>query len=431
VEIFDAFRDALYSVLKFFQNATEPVLGGQSFWFSIVLLTISVRLVLIPLTVKQVRSTRVMQELQPELKKLQAKYKNDKQKLQEELMKLYRERGFNPLAGCWPLAAQLPFFWALYRVIYSKNIGGAPNILLGKTFFGVPLEDRWSTLSGWGEKLASGPGLTILFLIIAMAVTTYISQRQLMAKQATEVNPQQQMLLRLMPLLFVIFAVNVPLAVVLYWVTTNLWSMGQQWVLLRNYQSPAAAAAPAATGTAATDGQGQTRKGLGALAAFRSLVQPSEASKPRQQQSTAKNGSGGAGSGKSRSAPPRGQQSRRQQPRARQGGARQPGTQQPRAQQAGGQEAGGQQPRAQQAGGQEAGGQQPRAQQAGGQEAGGQQPRAQQAGGQQAGGAAKEGGEARSRQAGRPGAGGGRKPGSGGRPTGRGKSGGQQRRSKR
>jgi YidC/Oxa1 family membrane protein insertase len=431
VEIFDAFRDALYSVLKFFQNATEPVLGGQSFWFSIVLLTISVRLVLIPLTVKQVRSTRVMQELQPELKKLQAKYKNDKQKLQEELMKLYRERGFNPLAGCWPLAAQLPFFWALYRVIYSKNIGGAPNILLGKTFFGVPLEDRWSTLSGWGEKLASGPGLTILFLIIAMAVTTYISQRQLMAKQTTEVNPQQQMLLRLMPLLFVIFAVNVPLAVVLYWVTTNLWSMGQQWVLLRNYQSPAAAAT-AATGTAATDGQGQTRKGLGALAAFRSLVQPSEASKPRQQQSTAKNGSGGAGSGKSRSgAPSRGQQSRRQQSRARQGGARQAGAQQAGAQQAGGQEAG-----AQQAGAQQAGGQQPRAREAGGQGTGGQQPRAreagaQQAGAQQAGGAAKEGGEARSRQAGRPGAGGGRKPGSGGRPTGRGKSGGQQRRSKR
>ena len=399
MEILDAFRDALYAVLKFFQHATEPVLGGQSYWFSIVLLTISVRIVLIPLTVKQVRSTRVMQELQPELKKLQAKYKNDKQKLQEELMKLYRERGFNPLAGCWPLAAQLPFFWALYRVIYSKDIAGAPNILLGKTFFGVPLEDRWSALSGWGEKLASGPGLTILFLIIAMAVTTYISQRQLMAKQATEVNPQQQMLLRIMPLLFVVFAINVPLAVVLYWVTTNLWSMGQQWVLLRNYQP--AGAATAATGAAATDGQAQPRKGLGALAAFRSLVQPAEAPKPRQQQGTAKNGSGGAGSGRNRSAPPR-----RQQPRRRQ---------QQRAQQAGGQ-----QPPAQQARGQQAGGQQPPA----------QEPRAQPPA-QQAGGAAREGGEARSRQAGRPGAGGGRKPGSGGRPTGKGKSGGQQRRSKR
>jgi len=294
ISIFDAFRDALYVVLKSFQHWTEPVMGGQSFWFSIVLLTIAVRIVLIPLTVKQVRSTRVMQELQPELKKLQTKYKNDKQKLQEELMKLYRERGFNPLAGCWPLAAQLPFFWALYRVIYSREIDGQPNILLGRTFFGVPLDDRWSALQGWGEKLTSVAGLTILGLIIAMAITTYVSQRQLMAKQSAEVNPQQQMLLRIMPLMFVIFAVNVPLAVVLYWVTTNLWSMGQQWVLLRNAPTPAGAASPApATASAAvpSDG-GQVRKGLAGLGLFRGQAQG--ASPPKQQaQGGAKNGSDG------------------------------------------------------------------------------------------------------------------------------------------
>jgi YidC/Oxa1 family membrane protein insertase len=358
----DAFRDALYAVLNFFQNLTEPVLGSQSYWFSIVLLTIAVRIVLIPLTVKQVRSTRVMQELQPELKKLQAKYKNDKQKLQEELMKLYRERGFNPMAGCWPLAAQLPFFWALYRVIYSSKINGEPNILLDKTFFGVPLEDRWSALAGWGEKLGSSAGLTILFLIIAMAVTTYISQRQLMARQSGDVNPQQQMLLRIMPLMFVVFAINVPLAVVLYWVTTNLWSMGQQWVLLRNYQPATATASAAANSGASGTGDGQERKGLGALGLFRSLTQPqSQAAQAprRQQQSGAKNGSGstaGNTGNRGKNAPSRGQQ---------------------------------------------------------------------------AGGAAKEGGDARSRQAGRSGSGGGRKPSSGGRPTGKGKSGGQQRRSKR
>jgi YidC/Oxa1 family membrane protein insertase len=347
----DAFRDALYVVLNFFQNLTEPVLGGQSYWFSIVLLTVAVRIILIPLTVKQVRSTRVMQELQPELKKLQAKYKNDKQKLQEELMKLYRERGFNPMAGCWPLAAQLPFFWALYRVIYSSRINGKPNILNSQTFFGVPLADRWSALAGWGEKLGSAAGLTILFLVIAMAVTTYISQRQLMARQSGDVNQQQQMLLRIMPLMFIVFAVNVPLAVVLYWVTTNLWSMGQQWVLLRNYQPPAAAAT--AGGGA---GDGQSRKGVGALGLFRSLTQPQSSGTPGQKPTSAKNGSGSAAGQKGRGVPPRGKQ---------------------------------------------------------------------------AGGASKEGGEARSRQAGRSGAGGGRKPSSGGRPTGKGKSGGQQRRSKR
>jgi YidC/Oxa1 family membrane protein insertase len=308
ISIFDAFRDALYVVLKSFQHWTEPVLGGQSFWFSIVLLTIAVRIVLIPLTVKQVRSTRVMQELQPELKKLQAKYKNDKQKLQEELMKLYRERGFNPMAGCWPLAAQLPFFWALYRVIYSHEIDGEPNILLGKTFFGVPLDDRWSALQGWGEKLTSVAGLTILGLIIAMAITTYVSQRQLMAKQTAEVNPQQQMMLRLMPLMFVVFAINVPLAVVLYWVTTNLWSMGQQWVLLRNPPAPAGITAPApGTASAAVpNGARQTRKGLAGFGLFRGQGQTSTPSK--QAEGDAKNGSDATSrSAGGKTAPARGQ----------------------------------------------------------------------------------------------------------------------------
>src|SRR5262245_29618099 len=238
-----------------------------------------------------------MQELQPELKKLQAKYKNDKQKLQEELMKLYRERGFNPMAGCWPLAAQLPFFWALYRVIYSHKIDGQPNILLGKTFFGVPLDDRWSALQGWGEKLTSAAGITILGLIIAMAITTYVSQRQLMAKQSGDVNPQQQMLLRIMPLMFVIFAVNVPLAVVLYWVTTNLWSMGQQWILLRNAPARAgAAASPAPAGAAAAvpSNESQPRRGLAGLGLFRGQDQGSNSSSKQQARDSAKNGSDSA-----------------------------------------------------------------------------------------------------------------------------------------
>ena len=370
ISIFDAFRDALYVVLKSFQHVTEPVLGSQSFWFSIVLLTIAVRIVLIPLTVKQVRSTRVMQEIQPELKKLQAKYKNDKQKLQEELMKLYRERGFNPMAGCWPLAAQLPFFWALYRVIYSRQIEGKPNILVGQSFFGVPLDDRWSALAGWGEKLTSAAGITILGLIIAMAVTTYISQKQLMAKQTAEVNPQQQMMLRIMPLMFVVFAVNVPLAVVLYWVTTNLWSMGQQWILLRNAPTkPAVAGAPSpATASAAmpTDGGSQPRKGLAGLGLFRGLNQnreeaPAANKQQAQARDNAKNGSDGArpNAGDKRGSP----SSRGQKSSSGSGGSK--------------------------------------------------------------------GGQARSPQAGRSGTGNGRKPGTGGRPSGKGKSGGQQRRSKR
>jgi YidC/Oxa1 family membrane protein insertase len=274
IELFNSFRDALYHVLTFFQELVEPLMGSQSYWFSIVMLTVAVRILLIPLTVKQVKSTRVMQELAPEIKKLQAKHKNDKTKLNEEMMALYKERGFNPMAGCWPLLAQMPFFFALYQVIYAKEIAGGPNVLIGKTFFGVPLQQHWWALDGW-DKLFSAAGLTILALTTMMSLTTYISQRQLMSKQTAQVNPQQQMIMRIMPLMFFVFAVNVPLAVIIYWVTTNFWSVGQQYMLLRNAPAPAGAdveAAPA--GAAALVDNGEGRKGLGPLSMFRGSSQP-------------------------------------------------------------------------------------------------------------------------------------------------------------
>ena len=289
MEIFNAFRDALYHVLTFFQDLTEPLLSSQSYWFSIVLLTVSVRILLIPLTVKQVKSTRVMQELAPEIKRLQAKHKNDKTKLNEEMMALYKERGFNPMAGCWPLLAQAPFFFALYQVIYRPVIAGEPNILWGKTFFGIPLEQHWLALAGW-DKIFSAAGITILILTTVMALTTYISQRQLMSKQAAQVNPQQQTIMKIMPLMFFVFAINVPLAVIIYWVTTNFWSVGQQYMLLKTHPLPATAEAQAApAGAAAAVDNGEGRKGLGPLSMFRGLTQP-RATDEQRSLATNKNG---------------------------------------------------------------------------------------------------------------------------------------------
>jgi YidC/Oxa1 family membrane protein insertase len=253
IEAFNAFRNSLYFVLKFYQHLTEPLLGSQSYWFSIVLLTISVRVILIPLTVKQVKASRAMSELAPEIKKLQAKYKNDREKLSQEMMALYKERGANPASGCLPILAQAPFFLALYRVIFEPRIAGEANILRGHNFFGVPLERHWMQLAG-ADKFLSVDGIVILVLILGMAATTYISQRQLLARQA-EVNPQQRMLIRVMPLLFAFFAVNFPLAVIIYWVTTNLWSMGQQYILLRNRPVVAAGAAGGGTKPGPTGGQ--------------------------------------------------------------------------------------------------------------------------------------------------------------------------------
>jgi YidC/Oxa1 family membrane protein insertase len=167
----------------------------------------------------------------------------------------------------------MPFFFALYQVIYARQIAGESNVLLGKTFFGVPLEQHWLRLPGW-DKLFSAAGLTILVLTTAMALTTYISQRQLMNKQTAQVNPQQQTIMKIMPLMFFVFAVNVPLAVIVYWVTTNFWSVGQQYILLRNAPAPAGADAQAApAGAAALTDNGEGRKGLGPLSMFRGSSQ--------------------------------------------------------------------------------------------------------------------------------------------------------------
>jgi YidC/Oxa1 family membrane protein insertase len=317
IELFNNFRDALYLVLKFFQDLTEPLLGSQSYWFSIVLLTIAVRILLIPLTVKQVRSTRVMSELAPEIKKLQAKHKNDRQKLNEEMMALYKERGFNPMAGCWPLLAQMPFFFALYQVIIADRIAGESNILRGQSFFGVPLEQHWWALEG-ADKIFSAAGLTILALTTIMSLTTYISQRQLMSKQSAQVNPQQQMLMRIMPLMFFVFAVNVPLALIIYWVTTNFWSVGQQYMLLRTAPAPAGAGAPAPAPALVEEGGG--RKGLGVLSLFRGSAQSRAKSPDRAAESQNGDRPARATGGKEQPAKPAGPASKGGQPKGGQGG---------------------------------------------------------------------------------------------------------------
>ena len=391
IELFHTFRDSLYHVLKFFQDLVEPVLGSQSYWFSIVMLTIAVRVLLIPLTVKQVRSTRAMQELQPELKKLQAKYKNDRQKLNEEMMALYRERGFNPMAGCWPLVAQMPFFFALYHVIYSDIIAGEPNILSNATFFGIPLSEQWTKLPTWADKLATPDGLVILVLILAMSATTYISQRQLMSRQGSQVNPQQQMLMRILPLTFLVFAINVPLAIIIYWVTTNLWSMGQQYILLRNAPAPAGAGASAPAPAVVADGE-TGKKRLGSFGLLRSLMPQSSAPPSANGDSSPKPVGGKATS----------------KPTAAKGGA------------------GGKRPQAGNA-------RRPPAGNARKPDASGTQQQAGNARKPDASGTQKKGGEVKpSQQPGQPRTGGGRKPGagSGGRPSGKGRPSGQ-RRSKR
>jgi YidC/Oxa1 family membrane protein insertase len=281
VELFNNFRDLLYQVLKFYQGLTEPVLGSQSYWFAIVLLTLSVRILLIPLTVKQVRSSRAMSALAPELRKLQEKYRDDRQKLNEEMMALYKERGVNPVAGCLPLLFQMPFFFALYQVIYQRHLAGEDNILLNHGFFGIPLDTRWfgETMS-WGERFFTAEGLVILLLILVMGTTTFISQRQLMSRQTTEMNPQQAMLMKILPLMFVVFAVGFPLAVIIYWVTSNFWTMGQQFILLRNQPIPETSGGAKAKGTTPQRrGTGQAARSGGFFSMLRAQAEDAAAAR--------------------------------------------------------------------------------------------------------------------------------------------------------
>ena len=233
----NALLDVIEGVLRFFHTAVEPLFGLQSWGWAIILLTFAVRVFLLPLAVKQTRSQRAMQTLQPEMKKIQAKYKADRglmrtdpekyrdlrAKQQEAMMSLYKEHGVNPASGCLPLVAQMPIFFALFSVL--RDTGRIPE-LKGAPFYLVP--DLAQTVSAIG--------VSAWFLVFLMAATTYLSSKQMMATTAATGQQQQQqkIMLYAMPLLLTFFSLNLYTGVLLYWITTNVWTIGQQYVMFRS-----------------------------------------------------------------------------------------------------------------------------------------------------------------------------------------------------
>jgi len=249
-ELWNGLLNFLGGILQTFHDAVAPLFGTDPAWgWAIIMLTLAVRLVLVPLAIKQTSSMRQMQQLSPQIKKIQARYKTDrsmmrsdpekyrelKAKQQSETMALYKERGVNPAGSCLPLLLQMPIFIALFNVIRGSNI--IPED--ASFYFGAPLSATATELN----PLA-------IVLIVLMGLTTFVSQRQTMAANpAMSDNPQQRQIMMLMPIMLTVFGVGFPIGVLLYWVTTNLWTMAQQYVLLRNVGvAPAAAggAAPAA-----------------------------------------------------------------------------------------------------------------------------------------------------------------------------------------
>jgi YidC/Oxa1 family membrane protein insertase len=220
---------------------------------SIVGLVILIRVILIPLFVKQIKGQRAMTALQPKMKEIQKKYKDDRQKQSEEMMKLYKEHKTNPLASCFPLLAQAPIFFALFRVlngVASANKGHyLPSIFTPKLlstaheakFLGAPIAN--SFLNHPITPVGATKIVTIV-LIAFMSATTFSTQRQLMVKGMPKMeagNPmaqQQKIMLYVFPVIFAISGVNFPIGVLIYWSTTNLWTFFQQFYVIKRNPTP-------------------------------------------------------------------------------------------------------------------------------------------------------------------------------------------------
>lgn len=236
---------------ELFSLVLDPAWGGT--WIlSIVGLTVTIRTLLIPLFVKQIKSSRNMQLLQPQLKALQQKYKHDRQKLQQEQMKLFQETGTNPLASCLPLLLQMPVFFALFRVIdhSSKYEVGDGNFQKGfiteehalqlsqAKFLGAKIADTFTGAEHVETRVLAA------ILVVMMCATQFYTQRQLMAKNmpadalSGPYAQQQKLLLYILPFVFAVSGVVFPLGVLFYWVTSNLWTGGQQFYIIRNNPAP-------------------------------------------------------------------------------------------------------------------------------------------------------------------------------------------------
>jgi YidC/Oxa1 family membrane protein insertase len=252
-----------------------PKDGGMSWVLSIVGLTLVVRAALIPLFVKQINASRNMQLIQPKVKELQKKYGHDRERLAQETMALYRESGTNPFASCLPLLVQSPIFIALFRLLDRAAKSGTANGFMSKgeaaslghaELFGhLPISATFLKPDDpvTGAHLPSVMVLAAI-LVVAMTVTTFTTQRQLMSKNMPKdamsgpYAQQQKMLLYVLPVVFAVGGIAFPIGVLFYWTTTNLWTMGQQFYVIRRNPAP---------GTPAFEAKQQRDRAKGRIAA--------------------------------------------------------------------------------------------------------------------------------------------------------------------
>jgi YidC/Oxa1 family membrane protein insertase len=250
--------------------------SGAAWALSIVILVVLMRLLLVPLFIKQMHATRKLTALAPQVAELKKKYKGDKQKLNEETMKLYKDNGANPLAGCLPVVAQLPVFFALFGVLRAiaedqPKYGLTPAVVASaqhaKIFGVVTVADRLLTsiLPPTFSSIGPGPKIVILLTVVVSATTTFMTVRQSMKRGMTpQVDPSnpmassQKMMQYIVPV-FALSGLYWQYGLVLYWVTTNLWTLGQQYVLFKRFPPPVLATAGAGGTPATTGGKSAAR----------------------------------------------------------------------------------------------------------------------------------------------------------------------------
>ncbi|HWF35984.1 MAG TPA: YidC/Oxa1 family membrane protein insertase [Solirubrobacteraceae bacterium] len=251
------------TVIKFFHNNL-----GVGWGLSIVLLTVLVRAFLVPLTVKQYRSMQALQAHQPELKALQAKYKDDKQRLNQEIMKFYKENKVNPLGSCLPLLAQFPVFISLYYLLRSDLRGYiCPTT---QTAYKLAHHTTATVACGVhnGAQFLFIPDLTnkatgaVLIVLMVLYVGSQLFSSLMMSTSA--MDPTQRKIMILMPLVFVFLFISFPAGVILYWITTNLWTIVQQLIVRRIVGPPPVPATAKASGDGggSSGGDGGTKSSV-------------------------------------------------------------------------------------------------------------------------------------------------------------------------
>jgi YidC/Oxa1 family membrane protein insertase len=215
-DILSPLIDACHAVLEFWHG----ILGGSWGW-AIIFLTFTVRIFILPLTFKGVKSMQRLQTLQPEIKQIQERYKDDRQRMNQEIMAFYQKEKVNPLGSCLPLLLQIPFFIALFYLLRSDEF---QQDIAGNTAFG-PIEDL-------AEKVTEP---VLLGVLIVLYVGTQLAASAVTAFSA---DPMQRRIMFALPFVFVVFIINFEAGLIVYWITTNVWTIGQQLLVKKLYPKP-------------------------------------------------------------------------------------------------------------------------------------------------------------------------------------------------